>query len=510
MRPADRQPRRPSWSKASVLQLLRRLAFVACLLLTVGSLASLGVAQGPPPGHGKPTRGPTQPPTPTASGSNATPTVTAAATATQPSASPVTSTPTATPRLTNTPMPVATSTATSTATPSPTPATRSSPSGSYGIYDEGLRSGWVSWSWDSSINFADTARPYAGIRDLLWRPTAAWGGLYLHTDTAVNTTGYSVLTFALQSTQSGSALSVHAYDATSTALPAKLSLSAYGGAPPVGTYRVYSIPLADLQASNRLITGIVLQDASGAPSYTIYADAVALSSSAVESLPPPPTPTPSGTAAHLSFTFDDGTTSQFSNARPLLQRYGMSGTFYIISGSVGLNSWYMTANQVRELANGGAEIGSHTVTHPHLSQVSSTDAMYELADSKRYLEGLVGKSVEQFASPFGDYNAAVLDQIRQYYRSHRTANPGLNAPSSLDQYQLLTRWVGSTTTDGDVAAWIQEAQTSKSWLILGYHEISDTDSTAVPVWMFERQLIAVRNSGTPVVTVGAGLDRLGR
>jgi peptidoglycan/xylan/chitin deacetylase (PgdA/CDA1 family) len=57
--------------------------------------------------------------------------------------------------------------------------------------------------------------------------------------------------------------------------------------------------------------------------------------------------------------------------------------------------------QVREMADAGIEIGSHTTTHPALSGLSREEAMRELAESKKLLEAKLGRTVNSFAYPFG-------------------------------------------------------------------------------------------------------------
>src|SRR2546429_2611207 len=64
-------------------------------------------------------------------------------------------------------------------------------------------------------------------------------------------------------------------------------------------------------------------------------------------------------------TFDDSVASQYSVVRPLLKRYGFSGTFFITEGfSFRTNKQdYMTWEQIAELNRDGFEIGNHTRDH---------------------------------------------------------------------------------------------------------------------------------------------------
>jgi peptidoglycan/xylan/chitin deacetylase (PgdA/CDA1 family) len=59
----------------------------------------------------------------------------------------------------------------------------------------------------------------------------------------------------------------------------------------------------------------------------------------------------------------------------------------------------MTWDQVRELRQHGHAVGSHTVTHPNLAQVSAEEVQYELGESKRRLEAVLGEPVIHFSYP---------------------------------------------------------------------------------------------------------------
>jgi peptidoglycan/xylan/chitin deacetylase (PgdA/CDA1 family) len=113
----------------------------------------------------------------------------------------------------------------------------------------------------------------------------------------------------------------------------------------------------------------------------------------------------------VALTFDDGYEDAFSAALPVLQRYGFTATFYIISGMVG-QAGYMSWAQVAALRDAGMEIGAHTVNHLDLTSLDVATAGYEIAQSKDDLERNLGISVTSFCYPTGLYNALVEDQVR--------------------------------------------------------------------------------------------------
>ena len=67
----------------------------------------------------------------------------------------------------------------------------------------------------------------------------------------------------------------------------------------------------------------------------------------------------------------------------------------------------MNWDKLRELARQRIEIGSHTQSHPRLTQLPMMDAKRELNASRQTLEDKLGVPVCSLAYPYGDRNEAV-------------------------------------------------------------------------------------------------------
>lgn len=109
-------------------------------------------------------------------------------------------------------------------------------------------------------------------------------------------------------------------------------------------------------------------------------------------------------------TFDDGYADFYTTARPILRSHDFRAVAYVVSGFVG-TSRYMTAAQVREADRSGIEIGSHTVSHADLANLSAAAVWAQLTQSKSFLEQLLGHSVVSFCYPGGRYTAAVAAAV---------------------------------------------------------------------------------------------------
>ena len=132
----------------------------------------------------------------------------------------------------------------------------------------------------------------------------------------------------------------------------------------------------------------------------------------------------------VGFTFDDGCASDLHIAAPLLAAKDFNATFYVTVDHLGKNG-YLTKTELRELSRLGFEIGSHSMTHRHLSDLDEEQIRNELADSRSALEEIVGKPIIHFSCPGGRVNAAVTQAaIETGYRTVATSRLGTNSSQS--------------------------------------------------------------------------------
>ncbi|HEX9428563.1 MAG TPA: polysaccharide deacetylase family protein [Candidatus Polarisedimenticolia bacterium] len=160
-------------------------------------------------------------------------------------------------------------------------------------------------------------------------------------------------------------------------------------------------------------------------------------------------------------TFDDGYRGQFENALPVLRRYKIPATFFLVAGAVGTGrplshlcsdgeerhdgvpeEWRSLGwDQARRLAGEGMTIGSHSLSHRSLGRLEAAEIEDELRRSKAILERGAGARVELFAYPFGsgaygDFDRGIQGILRRAgYLGACTTVVGRN-DAGIDPYAL--------------------------------------------------------------------------
>jgi peptidoglycan/xylan/chitin deacetylase (PgdA/CDA1 family) len=124
--------------------------------------------------------------------------------------------------------------------------------------------------------------------------------------------------------------------------------------------------------------------------------------------------------------FDDGRLSQYTNALPILDKYGFKATFYVVCNYIGKKEGYMDWKEIKTLQKEGHDIGSHSMNHVRLEQLSKKNVEYEVGQSKRCLQDH-GINAKSFAYPFdsGTDDKTVINIVAKYYEIGRTASDAL-------------------------------------------------------------------------------------
>lgn len=212
----------------------------------------------------------------------------------------------------------------------------------------------------------------------------------------------------------------------------------------------------------------------------------------------------------ISVTFDDGWQSNYTVALPILQKYGIRTTQYVLSG-VESDPGYLSWDQIRQIKQAGHEIACHSVDHPDLTTLSAIELQHQLVGCQTKVQAEIDAPVTDFASPYGAENKQTLATIAKYYQSQRNVwgevDDGIdgydvNIQSLFKPYDIVGYSVENTTTLSDIKKLVAYTQAHNGWLVLIYHQISSNkEEWASTRARLEQDMAFISRSNIRVVTV---------
>ncbi len=150
-------------------------------------------------------------------------------------------------------------------------------------------------------------------------------------------------------------------------------------------------------------------------------------------------------------TFDDGSSTVFSEALPILKRHGFCAVLFMVSSRMGQTALWdgegsdsghrqLTSEELRALSQEGWGIGSHGATHARLTAMDQQALKRELEESKRTLESVLERSVDWFAYPYGVFDQGVRQAAaRAGYRLAFATEMGDGFPLSIPRRVIKGR-----------------------------------------------------------------------
>jgi peptidoglycan/xylan/chitin deacetylase (PgdA/CDA1 family) len=126
----------------------------------------------------------------------------------------------------------------------------------------------------------------------------------------------------------------------------------------------------------------------------------------------------------VMITFDDDNSEQYTEAAPLLEKYGYRAAFFIDTVTIG-KRFFMTADQLKDLERRGHTIGTHTWDHRNLAILTMEEVKEQLDRSESDMEDVLGHKPLFMSYPFGAYNEDIVTELqaRGYHGAFRLRGP---------------------------------------------------------------------------------------
>ena len=198
----------------------------------------------------------------------------------------------------------------------------------------------------------------------------------------------------------------------------------------------------------------------------------------------------------VSLTFDDGMKSQLELAAPMLNDFGLSGTFYLNPRGCEERggetpSWRELLAPWKKVAAIGHEIGNHTVNHPcswafrdnrdsGLERMTIDDIEAEITEGKRRIEAAMpDQGVNSFCYPCyhshigeGPTRQSYVPAVARHHPAGRAKGDYANHPETVDLHHLFSRPV-ERHDSGEMIGFIEQAMATGKWAILTMHGIHE-------------------------------------
>jgi peptidoglycan/xylan/chitin deacetylase (PgdA/CDA1 family) len=167
----------------------------------------------------------------------------------------------------------------------------------------------------------------------------------------------------------------------------------------------------------------------------------------------------------IVLTFDDGHKDNLYYAYPILKKYNIKATIFVVSDYVGKSGWLNEEGELLEEKIPGSQrwellnwedlkelsdhlnIEAHCATHRHLDRLNDEELLYQLSEPKRKIKEILGRDANFFCYPYGEYNDKVMKNLQKYgYLGACSSEAGVNSVFDRNKFELKRNIVGSGIT----------------------------------------------------------------
>ena len=196
----------------------------------------------------------------------------------------------------------------------------------------------------------------------------------------------------------------------------------------------------------------------------------------------PPIPVPrvlawNGHKGAVSLTFDDGEPVHLDIAVPELNRRHLRGTFFLIANKV------TRGDEWRRVPSAGHEIGSHSLDHKHVSELSPADEVQQVQEAVTRLRADLSAEALTFAYPFVEISPGLKSAVGRYHFLARGGggDPYLKPQAQPDWLNIPSQITLTATPLEVYRTWVDRAFNEGAWTVFMIHSIENPQPWYEPV-----------------------------
>ena len=201
----------------------------------------------------------------------------------------------------------------------------------------------------------------------------------------------------------------------------------------------------------------------------------------------------------IAITFDDGCSQIYTNAYPILKKYGFKAEFYLVTDAIGISqedreyrlqqnlidqesgaSSYLIWPEAKKMLKNGMRFGSHSSTHYKLSNLKEKEMAYQVLHSKIALKVYLGINADNFSYPFGDnaFNQKFHKILDKYgYKTALAAYGGIENLKDLNRHNIRRIVVyGDSPSDGVKGVSVSVDQNNSHMAFLAHIEPTEAET----------------------------------
>jgi peptidoglycan/xylan/chitin deacetylase (PgdA/CDA1 family) len=209
--------------------------------------------------------------------------------------------------------------------------------------------------------------------------------------------------------------------------------------------------------------------------------------------PPPPPPPPGGgtLTGAVTITFDDGFLTQYTNAYPIMKRYGLAGNV-AANGRAVAEGWsdYVSQANLQELSANGWSVVNHTWDHQDMTTLTDQEVVDEIVMNRSWIQQNGFRGAAVFVVPFHSWGTRELDFVKQYaaaargYSAQQLRTPTQWTPQTdflqswppVDVYRLIgdepfAPGVDLATAQSELRVYLERARTEGKVVDVFFHQV---------------------------------------